>query len=233
MGRKIGLTSPAVQAQLKVDQPDFGTLLHDILVTQAEPIEHDRLLQPRIEAEIAFVLGAEIDDLAPSLGTIGATIQFARLTFEIVDSRIAGWDITIAFTIADNASSGLFVLGNAEVPLSDFDPVAVAVEMTMTQDGETMSSGNGTACLGNPLIALQWLARMPRASATRCVQARSSSAAPSARWSLHGSARPITRHSPASVKSAHSSAPPAHQEHQHEFFEGGRHRIGKYGHLHC
>nr|WP_250888049.1 fumarylacetoacetate hydrolase family protein [Rhodococcus sp. WY5] len=230
--RKIGLTSPAVQAQLKVDQPDFGTLLHDMLVTQAEPVAHDRLLQPRIEAEIAFVLGADIDDLAPSLGTIAASIQFARPAFEIVDSRIAGWDITIADTVADNASSGLFVLGNAEVSLSDFDPVAV--EMTMTQDGETVSSGNGTDCLGNPLIALQWLAHeWRRASATRCVQARSSSAAPSARWSLHGSARPITRHSPASVKSAHSSAPPAHQEHQHEFFEGGRHRIGKYGHLHC
>lgn len=91
--RKIGLTSPAVQAQLKVDQPDFGTLLHDMLVTQAEPVANDRLLQPRIEAEIAFALGADIDDLAPSLGTIAASIQFARPAFEIVDSRIAGWDI--------------------------------------------------------------------------------------------------------------------------------------------
>ncbi len=157
VGRKIGLTSPAVQAQLKVDQPDFGTLLHDMIVQLDEPIAYGRLLQPRIEAEIAFILSSDIDDIDPSLETIAAAVSVARPAFEIVDSRIAGWDITIGDTVADNASSGLFVLGDAELPLRDLDPVSV--EMTMTQDGETVSRGNGAACLGNPLIALQWLAR--------------------------------------------------------------------------
>lgn len=158
IGRKIGLTSPAVQAQLGVNQPDFGTLLHDMRVEQGEPVASGRLLQPRIEAEIAFVLSADIDQLDPSLETVAAAVSVARPAFEIVDSRIGGWDITISDTIADNASSGLFVLGDAAVPLSGLDPVAV--EMTMTEDGATVSSGNGAACLGNPLIALQWLAQV-------------------------------------------------------------------------
>ena len=157
VGRKIGLTSPAVQAQLRVDQPDFGTLLHDMSVQQDEPIAYGRLLQPRIEAEIAFILAADIDNLNPSLETIAAAVSVARPAFEIVDSRIASWDITIGDTVADNASSGLFVLGDAELSLRDLDPVAV--QMTMTQDCETVSRGNGAACLDNPLIALQWLAR--------------------------------------------------------------------------
>jgi 2-keto-4-pentenoate hydratase len=158
LGRKIGLTSPAVQAQLKVDQPDFGTLLDDMVVPQDEPIAPGRLLQPKIEAEVAFVLAADIDDLDPSLETVAAAVGVARPAFEIVDSRIAGWDITIADTVADNASSGLFVLGDAELPLSGLN--LVGIEMTLTEDGEPVSSGNGAACLGSPLIALQWLAKV-------------------------------------------------------------------------
>jgi 2-keto-4-pentenoate hydratase len=158
IGRKIGLTSPAVQAQLKVDQPDFGTLLGDMSVPPGEPVAYGRLLQPRIEAEIAFILASDIDDLDPSLEMVTRAAGVARPAFEIVDSRISSWDITIGDTVADNASSGLFVLGDREVPLTELDPVAV--QMTMTQDGETVSSGNGAACLGNPLIALQWLARV-------------------------------------------------------------------------
>ena len=158
IGRKIGLTSPAVQAQLKVDQPDFGTLLQDVAVAEGEPVPHSRLLQPKIEAEVAFVLAADIDDLDPSLETVAAAIGFARPAFEIVDSRIEGWDITMADTVADNASSGLFVLGEAELPLAGLD--LVGIQMTLTEDGETASSGTGAACLGSPLIALQWLAKV-------------------------------------------------------------------------
>lgn len=161
VGRKIGLTSPAVQEQLGVDQPDFGVLLSDMVVAESDAVPAGRLLQPRIEAELAFVLGADIDSPDPTLDEVAAAVAEVRPALEIVDSRVAGWDISIADTVADNASSGLFVLGEPALALADLDPVAVT--MTLTQDGAEVSSGNGAACLGNPLIALQWLAR---ASAT-------------------------------------------------------------------
>jgi 2-keto-4-pentenoate hydratase len=157
VGRKIGLTSPAVQKQLGVDQPDFGVLLSDMVVEEKDAVPAGRLLQPRIEAEIAFVLGADIASADPTLDEVAAAVAQARPALEIVDSRVAGWDISIADTVADNASSGLFVLGETSLTLADLDPVAVT--MTMTQDGVEVSSGNGAACLGNPLVALQWLAR--------------------------------------------------------------------------
>jgi 2-keto-4-pentenoate hydratase len=158
VGRKIGLTSPAVQTQLGVDQPDFGTLLASMVVLEDQPVAASRLLQPRIEAEIAFILGADITDLDPSIETVAAAVGVARPALEIVDSRVAGWDISIADTVADNASSGMFVLGEQSLTLDELDPVAVT--MSMTQNGEEVSSGNGAACLGSPLIALQWLARV-------------------------------------------------------------------------
>jgi 2-keto-4-pentenoate hydratase len=156
VGRKIGLTAPAVQAQLGVGQPDFGVLLASMRVGQDEPVASGRLLQPRIEAEVAFVLGRDIEGTDPGIDEVASAVAAARPALEIVDSRIAGWDITIADTVADNASCGLFVLGDAEVPLGAFDPVAVS--MTLWQDGAEVSSGTGAACLGNPLNALAWLA---------------------------------------------------------------------------
>jgi 2-keto-4-pentenoate hydratase len=156
VGRKIGLTAPAVQAQLGVGQPDFGVLLSSMRVGQDEPVASSRLLQPRIEAEVAFVLGRDIAGTDPGIDEVASAVATARPALEIVDSRIVGWDITIADTVADNASCGLFVLGDAEVPLGAFDPVAVS--MTLQQDGEEVSSGTGAACLGNPLNALAWLA---------------------------------------------------------------------------
>jgi 2-keto-4-pentenoate hydratase len=158
VGRKIGLTSVAVQTQLGVQQPDFGTLLTSMVAYEGRPVDTGRLLQPRIEAEIAFVLGADITDPDPSLDTVAAAVAEARPALEIVDSRVSGWDISLADTVADNASSGMYVLGEASLALAELDPIAVT--MTMTQDGELVSSGDGAACLGNPLIALQWLARV-------------------------------------------------------------------------
>jgi 2-keto-4-pentenoate hydratase len=157
VGRKIGLTSQAVQKQLGVDQPDFGTLLDDMAVPEGGVVPAGFLLQPRIEAEVAFVLATDLDSAHPTLDEVAAVVGAARAALEIVDSRVAGWDIRIADTVADNASSGLFVLGDESVPLEGLDPVAI--EMEMDRDGSLVSSGNGAACLGNPLIALQWLAR--------------------------------------------------------------------------
>lgn len=160
VGRKIGLTSDAVQRQLGVDQPDFGVLFDDMRVDDGSVVPSDRLLQPKVEAELAFVLAEDLDtdDLSPE--RVRAAVGHAVVALEIVDSRIAGWDISFADTIADNASSGLFVLGTERLALTDFQPQEVA--MTMSIDGEAVSTGTGAACLGDPLNALAWLARTAR-----------------------------------------------------------------------
>lgn len=160
VGRKIGLTSPAVQQQLGVDQPDFGVLFDDMDVTETAVTQRPRLLQPKIEAELAFVLGADLDtDQLDAISVRGA-VEYAVAALEIVDSRIAGWDISFADTVADNASSGWFALGTQRLSLDDFQPREIAMNMTI--DGEIVSTGTGSACLGDPLNALAWLARTTR-----------------------------------------------------------------------
>jgi 2-keto-4-pentenoate hydratase len=165
IGRKVGLTSEAVQRQLGVDQPDFGVLFADMARTETAPVDMADLLQPRIEAEVAFVLrsdldAAELDTPDLSLDGVRAAVGYVVAAFEIVDSRIAGWDISLADTVADNASSGLYVLGAEHRPLDGLD--LTAVTMTMTASGEVVSSGTGAACLGDPARALLWLARTAR-----------------------------------------------------------------------
>lgn len=164
VGRKVGLTSRAVQAQLGVGQPDFGVLLDDMAVDEHDPIAIGRLLQPRIEAEIAFVLATDIDDADVDLATVRNRVAYASPALEIVDSRIAGWDITIGDTIADNASSGLFVLGGARVSLDAFEPVDARMVMTVGTD--VVARGTGADCLGHPLEALRWLATTAAAMGT-------------------------------------------------------------------
>lgn len=156
VGRKIGLTSEAVQHQVGVDRPDFGVLLDDMAFADGDLIPSDRLLQPRAEVEVAFVLAHDIDsELAPA--DLRDAVAVARPALEIVDSRVRDWDIVITDTVADNASSGAFVLGEAERGLDAFEPREAT--MTLTRNGETASTGLGTACLGDPLLALAWLAR--------------------------------------------------------------------------
>ncbi|PRY44542.1 2-keto-4-pentenoate hydratase [Umezawaea tangerina] len=154
VGRKIGLTSAAVRAQLGVDSPDFGVLFDDMAMREDHPVPVDLLLQPKVEAEIAFVLAEDVDD--PD-GDLAGRVAYAAPALEVVDSRIADWDITLGDTVADNASSGLFVLGEARVPLGRLDPVAT--RMVMTRGGEVVARGTGADCLGDPLEALRWLAR--------------------------------------------------------------------------
>ena len=156
VGRKIGLTSPAVQAQLGVDRPDFGVLFADMACVGGV-VPTGRLLQPKVEAEIAFVLVQDLADGELDLEQVRGAVGYAVAALEIVDSRIAGWDITFADTVADNASSGLYVLGEGRRTLADFEPVRAT--MAMTLDGEVVSRGTGADCLGDPLNALQWLAR--------------------------------------------------------------------------
>lgn len=156
VGRKIGLTSLAVQQQLGVDQPDFGVLFDDMAYPDGGDVPIGALLQPKIEAEVAFILGSDLDGPL-DLASVRAAVDHAVAALEIVDSRVADWDITIVDTVADNGSSGLYVLGADQVSLDDLSPKEV--EMTMTIDGATASSGHGAACLGDPLEALLWLAR--------------------------------------------------------------------------
>jgi 2-keto-4-pentenoate hydratase len=162
-GRKIGATSEAVQRQLGVDQPDFGYLLGDMDVSTGAtpgggPISMRTLLQPRVEAEVAFRLARDIDvpEEEISLAFVRDAVEVALPALEIVDSRIADWDIGFTDTVADNASSGLYVVGSEGRPLGEVEPVGV--EMSLSINGEVRSAGKGSACLGDPLEALRWLA---------------------------------------------------------------------------
>ncbi|MFT4014648.1 MAG: fumarylacetoacetate hydrolase family protein [Paracoccus sp. (in: a-proteobacteria)] len=156
VGRKIGLTSRAVQAQIGVDRPDFGVLLDDMRFADDEEIAFSRLLQPKAEAEVAFLLSRDITD-AKDPAAVRAAVALAFPALEIVDSRVAGWKIGITDTVADNASSGVFVIGAKGLPLSEVEPSTVT--MTMYRNGEVVSQGTGRDCLDDPLNALAWLAQ--------------------------------------------------------------------------
>ncbi|MGQ4597955.1 fumarylacetoacetate hydrolase family protein [Nocardia sp. R6R-6] len=160
VGRKIGLTSPAVQQQLGVNQPDFGVLFADMDVSGKPVVPPRQLLQPRAEAEIAFVLKEDLRDGNLDDDQIRSAVDYAVAALEIVDSRIADWDLTITDTVADNASSGLFILASRQLTLEEFVPADV--EMRMYVDDVLASEGTGAACLGDPLAALAWLARTAR-----------------------------------------------------------------------
>jgi len=157
VGRKIGLTSTAVQRQLGVAEPDYGMLWDDMTFVGAEEIAASRFLQPRVEVEIAFVMEREVTSATTSLTDLVRAIAYALPAVEIVDSAIADWKITLADTIADNASGGGNLLGIGPRNVKDADLRLCG--MLLTQNGRTASSGLGAACLGHPLNALHWLAR--------------------------------------------------------------------------
>ena len=157
VGRKIGLTSAAVQKQLGVDQPDFGMLFADMAVCDGEPIPHGAVLQPKAEAEIAFVLERDLDQHQSTMADVMRSIAYAVVAIEVVGSRISNWDIRLVDTVADNASSGMFVLGNTPFSLNGLDLRDCA--MQMSRGSEIASTGVGHACLGHPLNATLWLAR--------------------------------------------------------------------------
>lgn len=157
VGRKIGLTSPAVQKQLGVDQPDYGMLFADMQIANGGIVPQGVLIQPRIEGEVAFIMGDALLSGAVDEARFAAAAASMCPALEIVDSRIEAWRIGIVDTVADNASSARFVLGDARLPLAELDPREVT--MTLRCDGEIASRGDGRACLGNPLTAAAWLAR--------------------------------------------------------------------------
>jgi 2-keto-4-pentenoate hydratase len=157
VGRKAGLTAKAVQQQLGVDQPDFGVLFDDMRIADGGTLDPARCLQPKAEAEIAFVLGSDIPDPNATPETVASAIASVHAAIEIVDSRIRDWTIAFADTVADNGSSAYFVLAEEGRPLPGLDIYTAG--MVMEINGEIVSLGAGAAALGHPLNAAAWLAR--------------------------------------------------------------------------
>lgn len=154
VGKKIGVTSPAVQQMLGVFEPDFGYLTDAMHKVDTVRVSAD-LIQPRAEGEIAFVLASELRGPGVTPAQARAAVATAHPCFEIVDSRIEGWRIRIQDTIADNASSGQFVIG-AGVEPGDLD--LDALELVVHKNGSLLSRGVGAAALGSPFNAVAWLA---------------------------------------------------------------------------
>jgi 2-keto-4-pentenoate hydratase len=160
VGRKIGLTSVAVQQQLGVDQPDFGILFDDMAFGDGAEVPAGTVLQPRVEAEVAFVLKDDLVEGPLDAAQVRDAVDHAVAALEVCGSRVEGWDISFGDTVADNASAGAYVLGTERRTLDEVEPRDVV--MSMSVDGEQVSTGNGAACLGDPIEAVVWLARQAR-----------------------------------------------------------------------
>lgn len=156
IGRKIGLTSKAVQAQLGVDRPDYGMVYADTCYCSGAEIPIKRFLQPKIEAEIAFVLKSDLDSKNLTIVDVINAVDYAVAALEVVDSRVENWDITLFDTIADNASYGAIIMGTTPVPLRELD--LENCKMQLFKGDNVVSEGEGRACMGNPLLASLWLA---------------------------------------------------------------------------
>jgi 2-keto-4-pentenoate hydratase len=157
VGHKVGLSSAAMQQMMGVDEPDYGHLLDDMRLFEDVPVDAGRYCYPRVEIEVAFVLGDDLPgDGCTEEDVLKATEAFAP-SIELIDSRILDWRISLPDTIADNASSAGFVIGAARV-----DPATVdirAIDATLWRGGEVVAQGRSDAVLGNPVTAVAWLAR--------------------------------------------------------------------------
>ncbi|WP_289135818.1 2-keto-4-pentenoate hydratase [uncultured Brevibacillus sp.] len=156
VGKKIGLTSLAMQQLLGVDQPDYGHLLDNMVIENGNKISFDRVLQPKVEGEIAFVLKKDLVGPNVTEADVLEATDYVLPALEIVDSRIADWKIKLQDTIADNASSGLYVLGGKPIPVNQLDLPQIG--MVLYKNGEIVNSGIGAAALGNPATCVAWLA---------------------------------------------------------------------------
>ncbi|WP_454197321.1 2-keto-4-pentenoate hydratase [Nocardia sp. Marseille-Q1738] len=155
-GHKIGLTSLAIRQQLGVFEPDYGHLLDSMFFPEHTPIPADQFLQPRIEPELAFVLRKPLRGPGVTAAEALTAVDFVLPALEIIDSRIADWRITLADTIADNASSGAVVLGSKPTALSAVDLRLTGC--TLHHNGALAATGAGGAVLGSPVNSLVWLA---------------------------------------------------------------------------
>jgi 2-keto-4-pentenoate hydratase len=156
VGKKIGLTSPAMQQMFGVGEPDYGHLFDNMVVYQGEAASLDGFLQPRIEGEIAFVLERDLKGPGVTPTDVQRATAGVVAAFEIVDSRIRDWKIKIQDTVADNASSGAFVLGAKMMPVDGLDLRHVG--FVMNKNGALAATGAGAAVLGSPVQSVAWLA---------------------------------------------------------------------------
>jgi len=157
MGSKIGLTAPVVQNQLGVDQPDFGLLWDNCQIENGGSISVSKLMQPKAEAEVAFVLAKDLTQKELNEKDIIDAVDYAVASIEVVGSRIKNWDIKITDTIADNASASHWIIGDQKAKLEDLD--LVNCKMKMYNKSALVSEGVGANCLGSPINAALWLAK--------------------------------------------------------------------------
>jgi 2-keto-4-pentenoate hydratase len=155
-GHKVGLSSRAMQKMLGVDEPDYGHLLDNMFEFECSTIDVSRLIQPRIEIEVAFVLGRALTGPGVTVADVIRATEFVLPSFEIVDSRVVDWKIRLEDTVADNASSAMVVLGGSPTLLTDID--VRMLDGSLMCNGEIRETGKSDAVLGNPAVAVAWLA---------------------------------------------------------------------------
>lgn len=155
VGRKIGLTSLAMQKQLGVDSPDFGFFTEDLVFEDGSDIEVSRFISPKVEPELAFILSRDLAGDA-TIEDVHEAIESVHLAVEIIDSRVRDWDIRLVDTVADNASCGAIIIDRTPVDVELADLPSVTA--TMTVGGEVQGSGSGADVMGHPLAPLPWLA---------------------------------------------------------------------------
>jgi 2-keto-4-pentenoate hydratase len=157
LGHKVGLSSLAMQQMMGVNEPDYGHLLDEMQVFEDTPVPAAKYLYPRVEVEVGFILAADLPGAqCTEDDVLAATAAFAP-AIELIDTRITDWKIALCDTIADNASSAGFVLGEARVSPDDVD--ITGIEAVLTRNGEVVAKGRSDAVLGNPVTAVAWLAR--------------------------------------------------------------------------
>lgn len=156
VGKKIGLTSRAMQKMLGVPEPDYGHLLDAMVGEEELPIKLSSLLQPKVEAEIAFILKDELKGPGVTLSKVLQATEGVIPAFEIIDSRVKDWKIKIQDTIADNASSAMVILGSEIVPVNNINLKYVG--LVLEKNGRIIDTAAGAAVLGHPALAVAWLA---------------------------------------------------------------------------
>lgn len=156
VGKKIGLTSRAMQEMFGLKEPDYGHILDRSIVSEGEPISMSRLIEPRVESEICFLLKDELEGPGVTVASVLAATLGVMPALEIIDSRIKDWKIKVEDSIADNASNALIVLGGKLTPIANLDLRTTG--MVLERNGEKVATAAGAAVLGNPARAVAWLA---------------------------------------------------------------------------
>jgi 2-keto-4-pentenoate hydratase len=165
VGHKVGLSSLAMQQMMGVSESDYGHLLDDMVLTEDEPVPASRFLLPRVEVEVGFVLGDDLPGEGCTVEDVLRSTEYVVPAIELIDSRIADWKIGLFDTIADNASSAGLVLGKERRKPDELD--LTAIEATLSRNGEQVATGRSDAVLGNPAIAVAWLAQKVAAFGVR------------------------------------------------------------------